>query len=71
MTLRTEVVRNGWHDSSMTISRNITLDWDEEMKNTRKLLERIPLDDAHRDYKPHARSAPLDALATHVAQLPA
>ncbi len=40
------------------------------MKSTRKLLERVPLDDAHRNYQPHARSMPLDRLATHVAELP-
>ena len=54
----------------MTISESITLDFDDEVKNTRKLLERVPLDDAHRDYKPHEKSMPLDRLATHVAELP-
>jgi uncharacterized damage-inducible protein DinB len=54
----------------MTTCQTITLDFDEEMKNTRKLLERVPLDDAHRGYKPHAKSMPLDRLATHVADLP-
>jgi hypothetical protein len=29
----------------MTTCQLITIDYDEEMKNTRKLLERIPLDD--------------------------
>lgn len=54
----------------MTTCQTITLDFDEEMKNTRKLLERIPLDDQHRGFKPHPKSAPMDQLATHVAQLP-
>jgi uncharacterized damage-inducible protein DinB len=54
----------------MTTCQTITLDFDEEMKNTRKLLERVPIDDAHRDYKPHAKSMPLARLATHVAELP-
>lgn len=54
----------------MTTCQTITLDFDEEMKNTRKLLERIPIDDAHRGYTPHAKSMPLDRLATHVAELP-
>src|SRR6185312_10422251 len=53
-----------------TLAQTITLDFDEEMTNTRKLLERVPLDDAHRDYKPHAKSMPLNRLATHVAELP-
>jgi uncharacterized damage-inducible protein DinB len=54
----------------MTTCQTITLDFEEEMKNTRKLLERVPLDDAHRDYKPHPKSMALDRLATHVAELP-
>jgi uncharacterized damage-inducible protein DinB len=55
----------------MTICQTITLDYADEMKNTRKLLERVPLDDAHRNYKPHEKSMALDRLATHVAEIPA
>ena len=54
----------------MTLAQTITLDFEDEMKSTRKLLERVPLDDAHRGYKPHEKSFPLDRLATHVAELP-
>lgn len=54
----------------MTTCQTITLDYDEEMANTRKLLERVPLDDAHRGYRPHPKSATLERLATHVAELP-
>jgi uncharacterized damage-inducible protein DinB len=54
----------------MTICQRITLDYDDEMKSTRKLLERVPLDDAHRDYKPHPKSMALGVLATHVADIP-
>ena len=54
----------------MTTCQAITIDYDEEMKNTRKLLERVPLDDAHRGYKPHDKSMSLERLATHVAELP-
>jgi uncharacterized damage-inducible protein DinB len=54
----------------MTTCQTITIDYDEEMKNTRKLLERVPLDDAHRGYKPHDKSMSLERLATHVAELP-
>lgn len=68
--LRTEVVRNHAYDSCMTTCQTITLDYEEEMKNTRKLLERVPLDEAHQNYKPHPKSAPLGGLATHVAELP-
>jgi uncharacterized damage-inducible protein DinB len=56
----------------MTTCQTILLDYDDEMKNTRKLLERVPLDDAAlRDYKPHEKSMPLKYLATHVAEIPA
>lgn len=55
----------------MTTCQTITVDYDDEMKNTRKLLERVPLDDAHRGYKPHPKSMALANLATHVAGLPA
>ena len=54
----------------MTLCQTLTLDYESEMKNTRKLLERVPLDDAHRGYKPHEKSMPLDGLATHVAGIP-
>jgi len=40
------------------------------MKNTRKLLERVPYDDQHRPYKPHEKSMALEYLATHVAEIP-
>jgi uncharacterized damage-inducible protein DinB len=54
----------------MTICQTIAIDYDDEMTNTRKLLERVPLDHAHRGYKPHDKSMSLDRLATHVAELP-
>jgi uncharacterized damage-inducible protein DinB len=54
----------------MTTCQTITLDYDDEMTSTRKLLERVPLDEAHRGYKPHEKSMSLERLATHVAQLP-
>ena len=54
----------------MTTAQTIAIDFDEEMKNTRALLERVPLDDAHRGYKPHEKSMSLEKLATHVAELP-
>jgi uncharacterized damage-inducible protein DinB len=54
----------------MTTCQLLTIDFDEEMTNTRKLLERIPLDEAHRDYKPHEKSSPLARLATHAAEIP-
>ncbi len=43
-------------------------EFDEEMKNTRKLLECVP--DGKFDYQPHPKSMTLQQLATHVADLP-
>ncbi len=48
----------------------IAVDFDEEIQNTRKLLERVPLDDAHRNFKPHPKSMSLEQLASHVADAP-
>ena len=54
----------------MTFCQTLTLDYETEVANTRKLLERVPMDEAHREYKPHAKSMSLKRLATHVAELP-
>jgi uncharacterized damage-inducible protein DinB len=54
-----------------TICQTVTLDFEDEIRNTRKLLELVPLDDAHRGYKPHRKSMALDRLATHIAEIPA
>lgn len=43
-------------------------DFDSEMANTRRTLERVPEDRA--DYKPHEKSMPLGRLAMHCATLP-
>jgi uncharacterized damage-inducible protein DinB len=43
-------------------------EFDHEMTRTRTVLERVP--DDRFDWKPHARSFSLGALATHVARLP-
>ena len=43
-------------------------EFDHEMTTTRKVLERVPAD--RFDWKPHAKSFSLGALATHVAALP-
>lgn len=51
----------------MTISQTLLPEFDEEMKNTRKLLECVP--DGNFDYKPHPKSMTLGQLATHVAQM--
>jgi uncharacterized damage-inducible protein DinB len=52
----------------MRFSEWLLPEFDEEMKNTRKMLERVP--DGKFDYQPHAKSMALGRLATHVAELP-
>ncbi|MGA6984766.1 MAG: DinB family protein [Terriglobales bacterium] len=42
-------------------------EFDEEIKKTRTMLERVPED--KKDFAPHPRSMPLNKLAPHVAQL--
>ncbi|MGA3188655.1 MAG: DinB family protein [Bryobacteraceae bacterium] len=52
----------------MPFSQKLLPEFDEEMKNTRKILECVP--DGKFDYQPHPKSMTLGRLATHVAQLP-
>ncbi len=52
----------------MPFSENLLPEFDEEMKNTRKLLECVP--DGKFDYQPHPKSMTLGRLALHVAELP-
>lgn len=52
----------------MSFSQALLPEFEEEMKNTRKLLECIP--DDKFDYQPHPKSMTLGRLATHVAELP-
>ncbi|MDQ2901505.1 MAG: damage-inducible protein DinB, partial [Acidobacteriota bacterium] len=52
----------------MTISEMLLPEFDEEMKNTRKMLERIPEDKF--DFKPHEKSMTMGRLASHLAELP-
>ena len=51
----------------MTIAEILLLDYDAEIQNTRRILERIP-DNAQ--WKPHEKSMPIGRLATHVSRLP-
>jgi uncharacterized damage-inducible protein DinB len=48
------------------ISDLLLLEFDEEVKKTRAMLERVPM---NKDYKPHDKSMPLGRLAPHVAEL--
>jgi uncharacterized damage-inducible protein DinB len=53
----------------MTISQTLLPEFDNEMKLTRKALERLP--DDKLDWKPHAKSMTMGGLAGHLAELPA
>ncbi len=52
----------------MTIAEVLLLDYDAEIANTRRVLERVPEDKP--DWKPHEKSMPMGRLAVHVARLP-
>ncbi|HUJ51160.1 MAG TPA: DinB family protein [Bryobacteraceae bacterium] len=51
----------------MAIADALLPEFDHEMTNTRKMLERIP--DGKLGWKPHAKSMPLGRLADHIAQM--
>jgi uncharacterized damage-inducible protein DinB len=53
----------------MPISQMLLPEFDQEMAQTRKMLEHVP--DGKMDYKPHEKSMTLGRLAGHVAELPA
>ena len=52
----------------MSLSEMILPEFEQEMANTRKTLERVP--DDNFDWKPHAKSSSLGGLATHLANIP-
>jgi uncharacterized damage-inducible protein DinB len=52
----------------MPFSQTLLPEFDEEMKNARKMLECVP--DGKFDYQPHAKSMTLGRLASHVAEMP-
>jgi uncharacterized damage-inducible protein DinB len=52
----------------MPFSENLLPEFDEEMKNTRKMLECVP--DALLAFQPHPKSMTVGRLATHIAELP-
>ncbi len=51
----------------MRINELLLSEFDEEMKKTRTMLERVPAGKG--DFTPHPKSTPLGRLAPHVAQL--
>lgn len=52
----------------MTIADLLLEDFDAEISNTRRTLERVPVDKP--DWVPHAKSMPMGKLAMHCATLP-
>jgi len=52
----------------MSISQALLPEFDHEMANTRKSLERVPEDKF--GWKPHEKSMPMGNLAVHLATLP-
>jgi len=52
----------------MTISQMMLPEFDQEMANTRKMLERVP--EGKYSWKPHDKSMTMAHLASHVAELP-
>src|SRR5262250_3423771 len=52
----------------MPISQTILPEFDNEMANTRKTLERVP--DDKFDWKPHEKSTSLGNLTSHISNLP-
>ena len=52
----------------MPFTESLLPEFDEEMKNTRKMLEAVP--DGSFDYQPHSKSMTLGQLASHVAEMP-
>ena len=51
----------------MKISETLLPEFDQEMANTRKVLERVPA--AKFSFKPHPKSSEFGALAAHVANM--
>jgi uncharacterized damage-inducible protein DinB len=52
----------------MSISQSLLPEYDHEMANTRKVLERIPADKL--DWKAHAKSNTIGWVGTHLANIP-
>lgn len=52
----------------MAIRDALIPEYEMELKNTRKMLERVPLENA--EWKPHGKSMSLGRLAVHVAEIP-
>jgi uncharacterized damage-inducible protein DinB len=53
---------------SLNISQSLLPEFDVEIANTRKVLERVP--EGTPDFRPHEKSMTLGRLAGHVAEIP-
>ena len=51
----------------MSIAQSLLPEFDNEMANTRKMLERIP--ENKFDYKPDPKSMPMGQLASHIVEM--
>ncbi len=58
----------GKDGAAMTIAEVLLLDYDIEISNTRRTLERVPEDKS--GWVPHTKSMPIGRLAMHCATLP-
>ncbi len=52
----------------MNIAEGFLIEFNEEMRNTRRMLERVP--DEVLDYQPHPKSMSMGRLASHIAEMP-
>jgi uncharacterized damage-inducible protein DinB len=52
----------------MSISQSLLPEFDQEMANTRRVLERVP--DDQPSWAPHEKSMPLGKLSIHLAEIP-
>jgi uncharacterized damage-inducible protein DinB len=57
-----------FQEMNMPIAQMLLPEFDLEMANTRKMLERVP--DGKFDYKPHEKSMTLGKLAAHTCEIP-
>ena len=55
-------------EATMTIGQSMLGEFDQEMQNTRKVLERVP--DEKWNWKPHEKSGTVGWLAGHIALIP-
>jgi uncharacterized damage-inducible protein DinB len=55
-------------EDNMSIAQTLLPEFDQEMANTRKMLERVP--DGKFAYKPHEKSMTLGRLAAHTSEIP-